>query len=91
MNMFALIMLIIFSPMLLILSLMLLMTINVAAVSGFVYIMEWIGNLFRRVKSFRHPTEVSKDTLQLEPDDIFRRHEEAYVASLKNTNKGNDK
>lgn len=91
MDTFVLIMSIVFLPMLYTLVLLLLVNFNVVVVGGFVCIVEWIGNLFKRVKSFFIQPEVSKVTLQLEPDDIFRRHEEAYIASIKNTNKGNDK
>ena len=56
------------------------------------FVNKWLGgNLFKRTKSLKHPTKVGEDTLQLESDDIFRRHEEAYIASLKNTDKGNNK
>lgn len=91
MDTFVFIMLIAFLPALLILGLLVILAANIALVGGLVCIVEWIIHLFKRTKSLKHPTKVGEDTLQLESDDIFRRHEEAYIASLKNTNKGNNK
>ena len=92
MDTFVFIVLMVFLPVLLILGLLVMLTVNVAVVGGFVCTIEWIGNMFKRIKSLKHhSTEVGKDTLQLESDDIFRRHEEAYIASIKNTDKGNNK
>ena len=79
----------VFSPIWLGLSLLLLLGANVAVIYGIVCIIEWVSNLRRRTKSLKQPTKVG--TFRLELDDIVRRHEEAYIASLKNTDKGNDK
>lgn len=91
MDTFVFIVLGVFSPILILLSLLLLLSANVAVIYGIVCIVEWVSNLRRRTKPLKHSTKVGKDTLRLESDDIFRRHEEAYIASLKNTDKGNDK
>ena len=91
MDIFVFIMLIAFLPVLLMLGLTVMLAANIALVGGFVCIVVWISHLFKRVKSFFIQPKVSKDTLQLKPDDIFRRHEEAYIASIKKTDKGNDK
>lgn len=89
MDTFVFIVLVVFSPILLLLSLLLLLGANVAVIYGVVYIVEWVSNLRRRTKSLKQPTKVG--TFRLESDDIVRRHEEAYLASIKNTDKGDDK
>lgn len=89
MDTFVFIVLGVFSPIWLGLSFLLLLGANIAVIYGIVCIVEWVSDLLRRAKPLKQPAKVG--TFRLESDDIVRRHEEAYIASLKNTNKGNNK